>query len=666
MNNPPSTTIPSSSTTTPPSGPSVAPTPPPAPNLTSSFKTVLDAAQNSGDIQVVDKIKELMNYTHRCKCIFNHNFFNFAQHPNKNTHLKNLIEIYEDMYKRNQENFMSSLMCICKPCLFVIYGLLNTPCVRPIADTNCYASSNNPTNKYYDMGNFLQAHSSYDVDVNVYSHMKNAITAAFHQGIIVLGAPKLMAQTLAMSPHVVMDGLKVIQLCKYNADFKFVAYDDMEKALEKYKEFLEKFSDDNFYNGYYILDNDKYKYSLPKNKNDIEVKIFDLNVNFSQHYNQLVQTQRYLSNHGPVNNENIAAKILHSGSGDYLAKSNSSYNSLSEARVYDILSYALAFMTDDDYELLKDLPPFNGNCIVTSTNILVIDHQGRALFSYQDPADKTCAGNMKRAIKKQRVAVATTATPSLTRTLPAPHLDRSKLETTVAPVNTVARNQLLLDKHKSEVEKYRKMLKEKKEELQRYFVEFHDDDNEKVNVEKIYPILDQAMQMYPQEILHTVDSPYAEPMQQSLDYTLKQQKYYTADKNAQPNMVYVKHLGFVSLNRICQQTHLVLKNTKVLLENVMRRKAGLLEFIKADTTTPHGGALTLTSHPPNVQITLNPPAIMTDPQADAINTLAGPNRALNKDAHYQEDPPNLAECIVPGFTDFSQKHTQNDKCQGLL
>ena len=621
---------------------------------------------------MVEKINELLAYAKRCKCIFSHNFFNFAQYPNKNAHLSKLIDIYETMYKT--EKYMSSLMCVCKPCLFVIFGLLSTPYIRPIIDANCYASLENNTNlvnKTYDMGEYLQAHSSYDVDPNVYTQMGNAIKVAYHQGVIVLPDPVLVAQTLAMSPHVIMDGIKVIKICKAHDVYKAeTVYNSVENALEAYNKFLALFDKDDFYNGYY-KENDttkKYEYFTPTSIDQVHVRIHDLNTNMCQHYNQLVQTQRYLASQGPVSTENIAAKILHSGGGAYLDKSNSSYKSLGEARVYDTLSYALAFATDDDYTRLKTLPPFNGDCIVTSTNILVVDHKGLALFSYKDGAkDTSCSANMRRAIKRPRVPVATTSVANLTRTPPTPHLDRSQLakEGPVPAISeAAARNAVLLDKHKSEVEKYRKMLNEKKDELAKYFFLFQDDEGVKVDPKAYYPLFDQAMQMYPQDILNTVDSPYSDPMKQSLDISLKDQKYYSADHHALPNTVFVKHLGFITLNRICQQNHLVLKNTQVLLENIMRRRAGVLEFVELNTT---GTGKTITPTIPSVQITLNPPAAFNVNRGDAahIHTLPGPNQMFDKDASFKEEPPNLVECLLPSFDQYNVTHTLQDKCQGL-
>ena len=644
----------------------------------------------AGDAQTVEALNTVLNATNRCKCIFSHNFLTLNRdetNAHLNGHLRDLIALYKEKYQ-NETTVMSPLNCMCHPCLFVIFGLWSSSFGRKINDRSCYPQPPSENREgppdalrrhsLVNMGTFLQAQLCYDIRPTEHNYMAYATKIAIQPGIIVLPDWRILVQTLALRPAAIVTGVKVIMKVGSEDDGSVDKCKDMEEGLLGVQTYLDKFKDNLLHNGYYryvkanVATSTKAHFErfTPKDGStgDIHLKVFDLNPNMTHHYNQLLQSQRFMANRDSLGNETMVNKILNAGGGGYIRRDSSRYRNLGESRVYDILSYALAFTDKND--TMKKYPPFNGDCIATVSNVLVVDQDGLALFRINEQPDASCRANLKRALasrddKKKMirptVPVAAASVSNLMRIPPSPYLDPSGLPITAGndPVKSAAED--ILAKHALELTTYRQLLQGKAADMKQYFASFKDDEGNDINKDQT-DVLVMAQTMYPQKV---VNFNSVSTVPQSVDFgESTDEEEYMADYQSSCNMVYVKNIGFVSLHAICQKMHLTLKNTEVLLHNLIRRSSGVHSYLTKDVAKSmgiHANVTTVTIG--GEQIVLN------RPEEDTMvgDLYRGNTPAIvPQNNNFTEPEPDLESCLVPTFKTFAQKYTSPPKCKGLM
>ena len=592
-------------------------------------------------------------------------------------HLNKLCNIYESMYQQSDQNpgentialsatddIMSVLPCMCKPCLYVIFGLRDSQTARDLNDIDCALSNSTAaaiSTKKVKMGRFLHAESSYTAHIayNPVFALNNANNkASVMSGVALLPDPKIMLQLLGMDLKLTIDGIKVIQLL--NDKVASEVHDkDIDSTLKAYTDLLEKFPKE-LTNGYYKIEDDannKKSYQKTKLRNEVAAKIVDINPNIQIHYNQLLKSQEALKM--PNFDQRVPTTILNAGSGNYLGNQGQFVHQLADARVYDILSYLLAHTRKDvTYEdKLKQLPPFNNTCVVSSGNILIVNKDGEAYFTCKDDNPTKCL-QLKRIIQnpsnppsKRRVPLAHPSTLGVKPTNPA------LLQNTHASSNLPATDShkiKLFDIHKNEVDPYRGWLSARGSLLKDYFYKIKDDQNENINMED-YPVVEQATAFYPSKVLNASPNHHDSLFLRDNTGNDRGDLYITDD--CIPNVVYMKHLGFVTLDTICEQGLLVLHNSEVLIDNILRKQNGETTFLTLDMVK-NKNSMNISNR--GLLMSLKNPVqeLSTEGAIDmSISTVSG-----NADA---QPNPNLDLCLqVPNVDSYATRHAQtNPACK---
>ena len=114
---------------------------------------------------------------------------------------------------------------------------------------------------------------------------------------------------------------------------------------------------------------------------------------------------------------------------------------------------------------------------------------------------------------------------------------------------------------------YHNTIKNNIDKFKNYFCNFKDDMNENVKVENNEVIFDIATRFFPQVILQSSQNKNL----YSLHFLDEAKSKPTLEEDPNPNCVYVANLGFVNLINICDNNPLVLKNTSVYLDNLIKR-----------------------------------------------------------------------------------------------
>ena len=251
---------------------------------------------------------------------------------------------------------------------------------------------------------------------------------------------------------------------------------------------------------------------------------------------------------------------------------------------YDFL--CLAFFNEIYHEKLCELPPFNGECILSHSNILFVNKHGDSIMIDKNPDIGKCT-MYNRLIKLMEGSsiknkfISTASNTSLTQSGRVP-----RAAFTPEAINQLFQGMIKGDDQKDKLLEHEKKLynefvtqnanifkdehnkiKNSSDIFQNYFCEFLDDANEPVDFENNEIVYDTARKIYPQTIIDNRKN----RLQVSLDYSVKNDDMSIIDEQHQPNVVYAKNLGMISLISICNHSPLVLKNASVLLPNLRNR-----------------------------------------------------------------------------------------------
>ncbi|KAF7683172.1 hypothetical protein TCON_1618 [Astathelohania contejeani] len=667
-----------------PAQPSVTPTPPSSTSSTlssASIPLIANPHINPEVSDVLSKIQEMVKHVNNpnqradfiktlshhlntignsSKCVCMHAVFPNLKFEDKDFHLQRLEELYQKAREKSLQNIYKSLSAICLPCLYVKMGLISTEVVKDFHDPSC-SSKTGPTHSY-NLGPIWHALTSFSVNQKVYPHMQNAMNISFHPGNIIIPDPKIFLQMLAMPSNLLDQGVKVIWV---NTPEIIPEGNDQ---MEIYKKFMEALPDS--------LDNGYYKGVMPQSNSskpiletktiiskppqefvkagkheekDVILKIFDVNSVLNIYYSQLIQSQRRL--------QMKKTSMDNYGSELYLNRTNfGCYAPLSTHRMHDFLAIAIAL--SDKPEDLKNLPPLNGECITTPHNILIINNEGRAVFTAQtDPQPSPACIKLKRALKdgknyppnKRFVHTSHTLTPNITLkpenpTKPDMFPDYSSVSPQFADI--------AIEKHINDSQMYHKSLNMNKDNLKQYFTEFNDDLNNMINLDTInISTLDIAIGMYPNKILDlNKNSEKPDDIDIFSDHSTDDQNILEITS---PNVVYSMNVGFVTLKSLCSNEMLILKNTITFLQNIIFRNTGT-NFIKGKNDDPINKTTIFTS--PNYFVEIKDPT----EYIEAVNKKTAVDTSILPLS--QIEPPNLAHvdqdlCNTMSFDQYVQLYT---------
>lgn len=120
----------------------------------SMVNTFVQHVSTTGNTDLAHNIKEMFKFAGH-KCCMNHQFFLLKNLPNIPLHLQNLVNIYLQIYREHQDKKVSIISVIpsmCKPCLYVIFGLRDQMVNRNLTDKDCVVRPDDRAQKRFRMG----------------------------------------------------------------------------------------------------------------------------------------------------------------------------------------------------------------------------------------------------------------------------------------------------------------------------------------------------------------------------------------------------------------------------------------------------------------------------------------------------------------------------------
>ena len=252
---------------------------------------------------------------------------------------------------------------------------------------------------------------------------------------------------------------------------------------------------------------------------------------------------------------------------------------------HDFIS--LAFFNQLNQEKLCELPPFNGECVLCPSNILFVNKHGESIMinKSRDYGKCTMYNRLLKlmdgsSIKNKFIPTASNTTLTQGGRVPRATISKDAIQEWFRAMTKSDndQNDALLEHEKKMYNEFiaqnanvfkeeHNKIKNSSDIFQNYFCQFLDDVDDPVEFKDNEIVYDTARKIYPQTVLDNRNH----KLRISLDYSVKNNDASVIDQQIQPNVVYIKNLGFVSLTNICNNAPLILKNASVLLPNLRNR-----------------------------------------------------------------------------------------------
>ena len=325
---------------------------------------------------------------------------------------------------------------------------------------------------------------------------------------------------------------------------------------------------------------------------DIKMKIFDLNPVFVTFLQSIINIQSHVENMDRIKNHSLGT--FTNNKDDLVSKHlEANYISLytstppvSSSVFYDMLM--MGFYNEMNIESLTKIAPFNESCVLGPQNILLVNRNGDCIMK-MDQNNKntnTCSLFNKilrnSSVPHQQKNISTSFPHNVNaKGIPPPSKFPSStvqtIQTRLTDLHTQSQTQpkeipesykIIYDYHKNNSQHHHNYLRNNCDKLKNYFCKLKDDMNNDIQaIEDNYNIIYIAMHMFPQSI---VQSTHNEAMY-SLDFTRKADSKPVLKHEPEPNCTYAQNIGFFNLTTICNNTALILKNSEVYLENLIKR-----------------------------------------------------------------------------------------------
>ena len=310
-------------------------------------------------------------------------------------------------------------------------------------------------------------------------------------------------------------------------------------------------------------------------KSDIGMKIFDLNPILINYIQSMINIEANLQKESKKRSET---------DDNYYLNHTPSFH-LVNGTFYDLL--AMAFFTEMNHDSLLDIPPLNDMCVFCQNNIMIVNKNGNCIMVSKEEDlenDKNICTLFRRVLRTQQtplshkiVNTVSSKNVSLRGNPPQSKFNVETLESVTKGIQhtrNIDKKEIikskygrLLNHHEHESQEYHQSLKNSSDGLKNYFCVFKDDMDDNVELKGNEVIFDIAANIYPE----TVTQSSSNKKTYTLDFSQKSVSKPIIDRDFQPNMVYVKNLGFVTVLSVCDMANFTLKNTEVYLENLIGR-----------------------------------------------------------------------------------------------
>ena len=252
---------------------------------------------------------------------------------------------------------------------------------------------------------------------------------------------------------------------------------------------------------------------------------------------------------------------------------------------YDFLT--MAFFTEMNHDGLMDIPPLNDKCVFCQNNIMIVNKHGNCIMVSKDTSESDDANIctiFRRLLRNQQIPLSHKIVPTVSSKSVSIRGNSPQSKFNVQTLESVTKGfqhmkdtdkieaiknkyGVLLNHHGHQSQEYHQSLKNSSDGLKNYFCKFKDDMDEDVELKGNESIFDIALNIYPE----TVTQSSSNKKKYTLDFSQKSVSKPIIDREFQPNMVYVKNLGFVTVLSVCDMANFTLKNAEVYLENLIGR-----------------------------------------------------------------------------------------------
>ena len=178
--------------------------------------------------------------------------------------------------------------------------------------------------------------------------------------------------------------------------------------------------------------------------------------------------------------------------------------------------------------------------------------------------------------------------------------------------------------------------------------------DEEVKVEDNEIVYDIATRMFPQNILQSTQN----KSMHSLHFADAAKTKPVLEEDPNPNCVYVSNLGFVNLINICDNSPLVLKNSSVYLENLVKRDV-VGYYNKTNDHCAYAEDKDESEDSTRTFSQFNIEGIPGKRKYDPNNTI---NLVSKKSSNFNHSAyTNMTNCpSINSFTDYAQKYSGNE------
>ena len=413
---------------------------------------------------------------------------------------------------------------------------------------------------------------------------------------------------------------------------------------------------------------------------DIKMKIFDLNPIFVDYLQSMLNIQDHLENKTTnlnnnyynyqssfknSNEENLATRKMRN---DYLSLWKPAAPIMNTV-YFDLLM--MGFYNELNVENLIDIPPFNDRCVYTQHNILLVNSDGDCIMtSLGNDNEKTACSIFNKILRLSNIPIqqktVATGFPQNVNDKgipPKSNFPSDILQTIKSVANAPsassqldeikAKYNVIYDFHKHQSQNYHNNIKNNLDRLRNYFCQFKDDMGEDLSVEGNEIVFDIATRLFPQVVIQSNNN----KNMYSLHFAETAETKPIVNEDPLPNCVFVRNLGFANLLNICDHVPLVLKNTYVYLENLVKRDVEghvnkTADNCKFDPNANDDDESTRTFSP--YSITRLPQKRKFDPES-TIDLVGKGNSEFDYSAYMK-----MTHCPQPTtFNDYVNKYSHN-------
>ena len=315
----------------------------------------------------------------------------------------------------------------------------------------------------------------------------------------------------------------------------------------------------------------------------IKMKVFDFNPILVRYLQTLVNIE--------YNKEKLKQRRDSSIAPTYFHNTNNERR-LVDSAIYDIMS--LAFYLSSNHDQFLDIPPLNDACMFFTHNFILINKHGDPIMvQKQKPGNTSSCHMFNKLVTKHYpntnsriIPNAANTRPNIQGILPDPKLSDRLSHDIEVSIDNMARADNTLDsvrdrykhiieEHKENVSDSQSRTKCRAEHLNNYFYFLKSDmERDILGEDGNEDILKIGVNMYPEHVYRNSANRKHHPINFDQAYVDRPR----LDSVLYPNTVYVDNIGFCSLTNICHNSVLTLKNSSVVLNNMVNRCSNIENY----------------------------------------------------------------------------------------